>query len=219
MVPVPLLRSAGAKIRLSLKNNAKGLFMQGPDSGANLGGLRNYVICNLLWDPTRDENELVEEFLRLHYGSQEGAVREYIRIIHDAGEASGKHQHYAGRAADYGITPEVARRALRVLERAMAATDDEVLRRRLERETIGCHAVFVEPVTFPAAKRANIYYRGDGTPFTLDEGDMEAARPHLKRFFDLCREHKVPHFANTVPLGSVKHWLQKGYGKDWPAGP
>ena len=212
LAPLPLLRAIGPKIRASVANHAKGLFMQGPASVANLGELRNYVICNLLWDPTRDENALIDEFLRLHYGPQADAVREYITIIQDAAEADGRHRGCFGRAVDYGTTPDVARRALAVLEKAMAATDDEVLRMRLERETLGCHAVFVDPVTDPAAKRANIYFRDDGTPFALDRDAMQAARPHLATFFALCRKHKVKEIANCAPLGSLDRILREAYG-------
>jgi hypothetical protein len=202
LIPLPLLRSVGAKIRFSVQNNARGLFMQGPGPGANLGGLRNYLICNLLWNPTRDENELIDEFLTLHYGSQAGAVREYIDIIHDAAEASGKHQHCFGGPADYGITPEVTHRALAVLENAMAATDDEILRTRLERETLGCYAAFVDPVAPLVQKHG---------PAPTD-ADKQATRPYIGKFLELCRKHNATMYSNLTSVAVVEEGLRKLYG-------
>ena len=205
LIPLPLLRSVGAKIRFSVENNAKGLFMQGPASGANLGGLRHYLICNLLWDPTRDENQLIAEFLRLHYGSQAGAVREYIKIIHDAAEASGKHEDIWGGVADYGITPIVIRRALTVLGNAMAATDDDILRTRLERETLGCYAAFVNPVARPLVwAHAPV----------ATEADKGAARPSIGKFVALCRKHNATMYSGDKTVAFVEQGLRELYGLD-----
>jgi len=213
LIPCPLLRSVGPNIRFFVKNNVRGIFMQAPTFGANLGGLRNYVICNMLWDPTRDENQLIEEFLRLHYGSQADAVREYIDIIHDAAEASGLHENCFGRPQQYGISPEVARRGLSVLEKAMDTADDDAIRRRLERETIGCYAVLVDPVTSPAMQKAHSRAHGmdDGKPVVLDGESMRSARPYLRKFLELCRKHGVKQFSERVSVDVLEQMLREGY--------
>jgi len=213
LLPLPLLRSIGPNIRFLVDNNVKGVFMQGPAFGANLGGLRNYVISNMLWDPVRDERALIDEFLALHYEGQADAVREYIRIVHDAAEASGRHRDCFGRPDDYGITPEVAERACAVLERAMESAGDECVRARLERETIGCYAALVDPVTHPAMRKANarIHRTDDGSPFELDPEAAKAVGPRLGKFFALCREHEIGMFSEHVSIDKLEEVLREGY--------
>ena len=67
------LRAAGVRfviepnIRYFVSNGAKGIFMQaaGNSTGAELSDLRNYVMANLLWDPSRSGRQLADEFLDL----------------------------------------------------------------------------------------------------------------------------------------------------------
>jgi hypothetical protein len=211
--PLPLLRSIGPNIRLFLQNNVKGIFAQGPERGANLGGLRNYIICNMLWDPARNEQQLGDEFLNLHYGNQAGAIRQYIEITHDAAEAADVHRNCQGRPGEYGITPEVASKALEILEKAMASTADEAVRDRLERETIGCYGVFVDPVTSSANGKIKnqLRSRDDGKPFTLNPQDAKSAQPYLTKFFALCRKHGVNQYSEHVSMSRIEHMLRQGY--------
>ena len=50
-------------IRYFVANNAKGAFMQaaGNANGAELSELRNYVISQLLWDPSRSGEKLIDK--------------------------------------------------------------------------------------------------------------------------------------------------------------
>jgi hypothetical protein len=203
LIPLPLLRSVASRVRFSLKNGGKGIFMQGPAPCANLGGLRNYVICNLLWDPKRDEHALIDEFLRLHYGDQADAVHEYIAIIHDAAWASGQHPPYLGSAEQFGITPEVARQGLAVLHKAMAATDDKVLRTRLERETVGCYGALTDRVALP------LVWRQAPAATAVDK---QAARPYIGKFFELARKHNARMYSEHESVAGVEDGLRKVYG-------
>ncbi len=211
--PLPLLRSIGPNIRLFAENNVKGIFAQGPESGSNLGGLRNYIICNMLWDPSRNEQQLTKEFLELHYGNQVGAIQQYIEIIHGAAESADVHRNCQGRPGEYGITPEVASKALEVLEKAMASTGDKAIRGRLEKETIGCYGVFVDPVTSPASKKihSQLTSRDNGKPFTLNLQKAKSAQPWLTKFFALCRKHGVKQFSEVVAMNRIEQVLRDGY--------
>jgi len=211
--PLPLLRSIGPNMRLFLRNKVKGIFAQGPESGANLGGLRNYIICNMLWDPSRNEQQLTDEFLNLHYGNQADAIKQYIEIIHDAAEAADVHRKCQGRPGEYGITAEVAGKALRIIEGAMASTTDQAIRERLEKETIGCYGVFVDPVTSAANKKIKdqMRSRDDGKPFSLNPQDARSAQPYLTKFFALCRKHGVNQNSEHVSMSRIEQMLRRGY--------
>ena len=215
LVPNPVLRSVGPNIRLFVQCNAKGVFMQGPERGAHLGGLRNYVICNMLWDPTRDENQLMDAFLRLHYGDQAHAVREYVGLLHDAAEGSGLHQNCFGATSDYGLNPDIAHQGRRILEGAMAATDDDAIRTRLERETIGCYGVLVEAVTIPANREAKVRIGHDANyQFALDSDEARAVRPYLAKYLELCSKHSLPQYSEHVSMQVLESVLRDGYGLD-----
>ena len=216
--PLPLLNTVGPNIRLFQENNVKGIFAQGPGRRANLAGLRNYVICNMLWDPSRDEQQLTDEFLKLYYGDQAKAVQQYIDLIHDAAHAAGAHEKCFGRPWEYGITPEVAHKALHVLEGAMAATADEAIRERLERVTIGCFDALICRVTAPSHEKVlyKLQSRDDGKPFRLHAPDAKFARPYLTKFFALCRKYRIKQYGELVSVSQIEDMLRQGYniGKD-----
>ena len=105
LLPCPNLRVIEPNIRYFVANGAKGIFMQaaGNSTGAELSDLRNYVMANLLWDPSRSGRQLIDEFLDLHYGKAAPPIRRFINMYHDHCESKGIHRNCFGRAADYAI--------------------------------------------------------------------------------------------------------------------
>ena len=85
LLPCPNLRVIEPNIRYFVAHGAKGIFMQaaGNSTGAELSDLRNYVMANLLWDPTRSGQQLIDEFLDLHYGKAAPPIRQFINMYHD----------------------------------------------------------------------------------------------------------------------------------------
>ena len=91
IMPHPNLRVLGTNVRFFVDHSVKGLFEQGAytTNGAEMAELRAWVLAKLLWDPTRDEQELVDEFIAGYYGPAGPHIHEYLKITHDAVEASG----------------------------------------------------------------------------------------------------------------------------------
>jgi len=91
IMPHPNLRVLGPNVRFFVDHSVKGLFEQGAytTNGAEMAELRAWVLAKLLWDPTRDEQELVDEFIAGYYGPAGPHIHEYLKITHDAVEASG----------------------------------------------------------------------------------------------------------------------------------
>jgi hypothetical protein len=88
----------------------------------------------------------------------------------------------------------VTRRALAVLENAMATTDDEVVRVRLERETLGCYAALIDPVALPLVwKHAP----------AAKEADKAAARPFIGKSLELCRKHNATMYSEHKSVDYV----------------
>ena len=74
VLPLPNLRVIAPNVRYFVANHAKGAFMQaaGNANGAELSELRAYLMSQLLWDPSRDGERILDEFIDLHYGRAAG---------------------------------------------------------------------------------------------------------------------------------------------------
>jgi len=212
-LPCPNLRALGRNIRFFRKNGVRGLFMQGPQPVAELADLRNYLISNLIWNPDREDGELIDEFLRLHYGSGAGYVKEYIDLVHDAAERGTTHRNCFGTAADHGLDADLGRAGLEIFERAMAEAESAEIKSRLEKASIGCHALVVEPVVYSAHQKVRTRKRNrDREPLELDEQVARDTRPHLQEFFDLCRKHGVVKVGEWGTWQEVEAVLREWYG-------
>jgi len=90
IMPHPNLRVLGPNVKFFAEHNVKGIFEQGAytTNGAEMAELRAWVLAKLLWDPTRDGQELIDEFIDGYYGPAAGHIRDYLNVTHDAVEAS-----------------------------------------------------------------------------------------------------------------------------------
>jgi hypothetical protein len=146
-LPFPNLRAIGPNVRFFQRNNAKGVFMQ---ANMNSGGpgefsdLRNYVISRCLWDTSLDSWELAEEFCRLHYGDSADLIIEYLTFMHDNVEENGLQPKCFGAPEDFGITREIAQKALDYFARAMAAAENPIIRARVEQASICAYSAIIE---------------------------------------------------------------------------
>lgn len=90
IMPHPNLRVLGPNVKFFVDHNVTGLFEQGAytTNGAEMAELRAWVLAKLLWDPKRDAQELVDEFIEGYYGNAADHVKAYLKTIHDAVEES-----------------------------------------------------------------------------------------------------------------------------------
>jgi len=93
IMPHPNLLVLGPNVKFFVDHNVKGLFEQGAytSNGAEMAELRAWVLAKLLWDPTLDGRKLIGEFIEGYYGPAGPAIKDYLKITHDAVEASGDH--------------------------------------------------------------------------------------------------------------------------------
>jgi Domain of unknown function (DUF4838)/Glycosyl hydrolase family 67 N-terminus len=91
VLPHPNLRVLGPNVKFFADHNVKGIFEQGAYNtyGAEMAELRAWVLAKLLWDPTRDGQQLIDEFIAGYYGPAGPHIKDYLKITHDAVEASG----------------------------------------------------------------------------------------------------------------------------------
>jgi hypothetical protein len=91
IMPHPNLRVLGPNVKFFADHNVKGIFEQGAYStyGAEMAELRAWVLAKLLWDPSRDGQELIDEFIEGYYGPAGSHIKAYLDVMHDAVEVSG----------------------------------------------------------------------------------------------------------------------------------
>jgi hypothetical protein len=175
LLPCPNLRVIEPNICYFVANNAQGAFMQaaGNANGAELSELRAYVISQLLWDPSRSAQLVMDEFIDLHYGPAAAPIRRYIERIHDRAEASGKHHNCFGRLANYGLDETDAQAGLDAFAEALRLAGTDAVRRRVERASLCAYRASLEP----------IWYRDRGP---IPPEVAQEMRPLAIRFIELC---------------------------------
>ncbi|MEN8149787.1 MAG: DUF4838 domain-containing protein [Planctomycetota bacterium] len=81
--PFPNFHVLQPNIRLFRDAKVQWMFQQGSgDSRSDLSELKQYVIAKLLWDPDRDVDEIIDEFLAGCYGPAAPTMRRYFDLLH-----------------------------------------------------------------------------------------------------------------------------------------
>ncbi len=130
--PYPNLRFLGPNIKTFAEQGAVGIFEQGNlfNSVSDCDELKSWVIAHLLWDPSRDADALIAEFVSGYYGAAAKPVMAYLDLIVRAG-ADAKKQ---GETAISWLNLQAINEATRLLDEARAlAADDPVLEERVAR--------------------------------------------------------------------------------------
>lgn len=134
VMPHPNLRVLGPNVKFFAEHNVKGLFEQGSYNtyGAEMAELRAWVLAKLLWNPSRDSSELIDEFIGGYYGPAGPAVKRYLDVIHDAVDQSGDWLGCFSNPDAKFLSFEVLSKGWLCLKEAeTAAGDDEDLRFRV----------------------------------------------------------------------------------------
>lgn len=145
-LPFANFRSIGPNIRFFQKNNTKGLFMQANAYGNNgdMCDLRNYLISRCLWNPSLNDQEVIEEFCRLHYGKAADAILEYVGKLCDRTEREGWHPSCFPRPIEMGLTPEFSKELFDIFQKGMALAETPEIRRRVEKASMCAYRAIIE---------------------------------------------------------------------------
>ncbi len=125
--PHPNLRVLGPNVRLLVNHGVKGLFEQGNyhSRGGEFAELRAWVLAKLMWNPERDADALIDEFLKGYYGAAAPRIRAYIDLIHDAVEETDHYLNIHSTATAPFLTLDVLSQAARHFDGAEAAVADQ----------------------------------------------------------------------------------------------
>ena len=213
LLPMPNMRVLEPNIRFFVANNIKGIFMQGAHNGlgSNFSGLRNYMTSRLLWDPNQSGQQLMDEFLDLHYGKAAPPIRRYINILHDNAEAKGVQYAWWGRAEDYGIDRLIIRAGLETFAEAMKLAETDVVRARVEKLSICAYMAGLEEALTWAWYAPGTYpHSGKGPPVPGDVA--RRTRPYFRKFFELSKKHGVPMWNEAETMEHMSSFFKGNFG-------
>ena len=188
LFPHPNMSALGKDIRFFVKNKTLGLFEQG-DAYSTTGDfirLRTWVLAHLLWDPSRDQEALIREFVEGYYGPAAPHLLDYLDLVHDAVEKSGARLAcFTGDTSSW-LTLEVLGEATRLFDRAAdAVADDPLLAKRIRRERLPLDHVWLNryhPLR-REAKRLGVEFLGPADPVVACREWIEANNRFGNRFY------------------------------------
>lgn len=135
--PFPNLYSLAENLRLFKAYNIKGVLEQGNFSYGGKGALdelKSYVVARLLWNPARDVDEEIDDFIAGYYGICGEYMKAYIDLLHKS--AKDKSMKIYDSPASEIFDEPMLDEADRLLAKAIKAADDEVVKRRIEKERL-----------------------------------------------------------------------------------
>ena len=173
-----------ANLKMYKKIGIMGILEQGNfayGGGAAFDDMKSYIIAKLLWDPEADVDAAIHNFCQTVYGEKAGEImEEYARYVADACQ-SHPLMIYQNPAAAY-VTDEFVDRIEEMFEKALAAAENDVYRRRVEREQLSVR--FLRLARMPLE-----------TPGRLELVDQ---------FFDDVKSHGITEIRERRTLGAAK---------------
>ncbi len=132
--PFPNFRTLAENMKFFAEGGISVMFSQGNrEMLGEFAELRGYILQQLAEDPTRDLDAVIERFCRAYYKEAAPYVIEYIKIMHDALEASDYKLHIFDKiylAKDSYLREELFNKYMELYDKAEAAVayDAEILR-------------------------------------------------------------------------------------------
>ena len=181
LIPHPNYAVLPDNIRFFVDHGTIGLFEQG-DYHTTVGDFlrpRNWVISHLMWDPSLDENRLLDDFLNGYYGEHAAPLlRAYMDLLVNRAEESGIHLGcFRNNTADW-LDYDTLNKATALMNRAIEATEkalgtDSPEAWRLRREKMPVDYVWLSDyhalkrhaaVTVPPAQQPRLPFLGPQDP-------------------------------------------------------
>jgi hypothetical protein len=195
LLPFPNMRSQPANLRAFVRNHGRGIFMQGTAENTEFSDLRAYVMTSLIWNPSLDADELIDEFVSLYYGRAAPPIRQWIDLFHDQAEASGSTANINATAKHYGLDAALGERGLKLFEKATQLADNETIRGRVEKVSVTALRLAVEPVwwnAIEAPRRARILKTTvEKERVAIDDKDLPRFREMTLKLFKLAAKHEM----------------------------
>ncbi len=139
MLPHPNWDGLAKDLRFFADNKVTGVFEQGDDYTNGVGDfvqLRAWLVSKLLWNPKRDQDKLIDEFLQGYYGAAAPHLRQYLDLVQDSFLAEDRALSTFNTDLFF-FTPEAMNQSVRLFEEALQAVQgNELFSTRIRRERL-----------------------------------------------------------------------------------
>jgi hypothetical protein len=139
LIPHPNLATLGDDLRFFADHNVVGVFEQGDIFNENAGDflpMRTWVLAHLLWDPSRDQENLQREFLAGYYGPAAPHLEKYLKIVNAPAKESAFRVGCYNKDTKFLTDRAIERAAACFDEAERAAANDWSFRYRVRRERL-----------------------------------------------------------------------------------
>ena len=186
LAPMPNMDVVAKNIRFYVEHHAEGIMTQASyqSPGSERDWMRSWVIAKLLWNPSLDVWELMQDFVWGYYGEAAPAVAKYNRLLWQKGQEYSDALH----APDGGIRYRMDHGFLSVNFLAQATTIFEEAKNLAESEEM-LHRV--EEAELPV-----LYVQLCQGPDAVGKGIYQAI---LQRFEQIARRVGVTHLREGAP--------------------
>lgn len=176
MMPFPNLDVLDENIRTFVSNGVVGIFEEGAaPMGEEWGGLKSWVLAQLLWNPKLNDQKLENEYIAHVYGPAAGKVREFIDIQRVAAHSDTNHARVFDGPKGTFLADDVLRKCdttLDAAEKIAKTSNDEALIKRI------------------ATLRMSIWY----TRYTLGHEPSDVLKDQARHFVETGR---ALHYTNV----------------------
>lgn len=139
LIPQPNLNATADDLRFFAGNKVVGVFEQADDYNHLAGDmlpLRGWLQAHLMWDPSRDQQQLIDEFLAGYFGAAGKPLGEYLKVVNARSSESGFRRGCYHRDPDF-LTPDSLSKCNQLFDEAEnAVAKDDVLLQRVKRERV-----------------------------------------------------------------------------------
>jgi len=133
LAPLPNMQVLAPSVRYYVAHKVKGVMLEGTYQGA--GGermeMRSWVMAKLLWDPTREVEELTRDFVQGYYEEAAPAIFAYYELLDRAGSERPEVNMYYNMDAPF-LSREFLDQATALFDRAEALARSDEIRRRVQ---------------------------------------------------------------------------------------
>ncbi|UCD29952.1 MAG: DUF4838 domain-containing protein [Planctomycetota bacterium] len=142
LAPMPNMEVIAADIPYMVANNAEGIMTQGAyQSTGERDWMRSWVIAKLLWDPSRNWFELMQDFIWGHYGNAAAKVAEYNELLRLQGQLYAQDLFRPPNGIRFPmdisfLTLDFLTNASAIFDEAEALAENDQVLHRVERERL-----------------------------------------------------------------------------------
>ncbi|MBN1435829.1 MAG: DUF4838 domain-containing protein [Sedimentisphaerales bacterium] len=178
LLPYPNLYTFKDNFQTAINNGVKAMYVQlgvGYEDALEMSDLRNYVVMRMLWDPSLDTDDLIDEFVTLHYGQAGPYIRQFLDLVYNYYSSEGTHQASCISGQwDLPVDATVASDGLDLFIQALDAAENETIRERVEKASICAYRAIIDPI-WQMEEDA-----------TIEASSAEYYQPLCEEFFRLC---------------------------------